>query len=111
MPAILGELEQLLMLTVLRLGDDAHSVAVRQDLKARAGRDVSPGAVYTTLDRLEGRGLIASKYGEPVAERGGRRKRYYRLRADGRRALSQALGAVRRAAEGIEDQLPGFERS
>ena len=111
MPAILGELEQLLMLTVLRLGDNAHSVAVRQDLKARTGREVSPGAVYTTLERLEGRGLIGSRYGEPVAERGGRSKRYYRLRADGRRALSQALGAVRRATDGIEDQLPGFERS
>lgn len=111
MPAILGELEQLIMLTVLRLGDDAHSVAVRQDLKARAGRVVSPGAVYTTLERLEGRGLVNSRYGDPTAERGGRRKRYYRLRAEGRRALSHALSAVRRVAAGIEDQLPGYERS
>lgn len=111
MPPFLGEFEQLIMLTVLRLGDDAYSSAVREELKARANRDVSPGAVFTTLERLEGRGLVSSRYGDPTPERGGRRKRYYRLRAEGRRALVHSLETVRRVAEGLEDQLPGLERS
>lgn len=106
----LGEFEQLVMLTVLRLGDEAYTGSIRQDLLDRAGRDVSPGAVFTTLERLEGRGLVGSRYGEATPERGGRRKRYYRLRAEGRRALAQALDTVRRVADGLEDQLPGLER-
>ena len=83
MSDVLGEFEQLVMLTVLRLDDGAYTAAVRQELLERAGRDVSPGAVFTTLERLESRGLVASRYGEPTPERGGRRKRYYRLRAEG----------------------------
>lgn len=111
MPAILGEFERLIMLTVLRLGDEAFSIAIRDDLRQRASRDVSPGAVFTTLERLETRGLVASRYGDPTPERGGRRKRYYRLRADGRRALAHALEIERRVADGLEDQLPGWHRS
>ena len=105
MPVILGEFEQLVMLTVLRLGDDAYGAAVRQELQERAGRDVSPGAVFTTLERLEERGLVASRYGDPTPERGGRRKRYYRLRQDGRRALAHSLQTLRRVAEGLEAGL------
>jgi PadR family transcriptional regulator PadR len=110
-PALLGEFERLIMLTVLRLGDDAFSIAIRDDLRARAGRDVSPGAVFTTLERLEGRGLVTSRYGDPTPERGGRRKRYYRLRAEGRRALAHALETERRVAAGLEDKLSGWHRS
>lgn len=99
------------MLTVLRLGDEAHGAAVREDLKARAQRDVSQGALFTTLDRLEGRGLVASRLGDTTPERGGRRRRYYWLRAEGRRALAHSLETVRRVAEGIEDQLPAVRRS
>lgn len=103
MPEILlGEFEQLVMLTVLRLKDDAYGAAIRQELKDRASRDVSPGAVFTTLERLEERGLVASRYAEPTPERGGRRKRYYRLRPDGRRALASSLETLRRVAEGLE---------
>lgn len=106
----LGEFEQLVMLTVLRLGDAAYTGAIRQDLWDRAGRDVSPGAVFTTLERLESRGFVRSQYGDATPERGGRRKRFYRLRAEGRRALGQALETVRRVTAGLEDQLPGLER-
>jgi DNA-binding PadR family transcriptional regulator len=111
MTPVLGEFERLVMLTVLRLGDGAYSAAVREDLQKRARRDASPGAVFTTLERLETRGLVASRYGEPTPERGGRRKRYYRLRAEGRRALAHALEVERRVADGLEDHLPGFQRS
>jgi len=105
MPPVLGEFEQLVMLTVLRLDDGAYSAAVRQELQERAGRDVSPGAVFTTLERLEGRGLVSSRYGEPTPERGGRRKRYYKLRAEGRRALAHSLDTMRRVADGLDAKL------
>ena len=105
MADVLGEFEQLVMLTVLRLGDAAYTAAVRQELQERAGRDVSPGAIFTTLERLEDRGLVASRYADPTPERGGRRKRYYRLRPEGRRALANSLETLRRVAAGLEARL------
>ena len=104
----LGEFEQLVMFAVLRLDDDAYGTSIRDELKTRAGRDVSPGAIFTTLERLESRGLVTSRYGEPTAERGGRRKRFYRLSTEGRRALSRSLNTVKRMARGLE---PKLERS
>jgi DNA-binding PadR family transcriptional regulator len=104
----LGEFEQLVMCAVLRLDDDAYGTSIREELKARADRAVSPGAIFTTLERLESRGLVCSRLGEPTAERGGRRKRFYQLSAEGRRALSRSLRAVRRMARGLE---PKLERS
>jgi DNA-binding PadR family transcriptional regulator len=101
----LGEFEQLVMLAVLRLDEDAYGTAIREELKLRAERDVSPGAIFTTLERLESRGLVSSRYGEPTAERGGRRKRFYRLSTDGRKALSRSLQTMRRMARGLEPKL------
>lgn len=104
----LGEFEQLVMFAVLRLDEDAYGTSIRDELRVRAERDVSPGAIFTTLERLESRGLVTSRYGEPTAERGGRRKRFYRLTADGRRALARSLKTVQRMARGLE---PKLERS
>ena len=104
----LGEFEQLVMLAVLRLDDEAYGTSIREELKVRAERDVSPGAIFTTLERLEARGLMTSRYGEPTPERGGRRKRFYQLSPDGRRALSRSLRTVRRMARGLD---PKLERS
>ncbi len=104
----LGEFEQLVMCAVLRLDEDAYGATIRRELLERAGRDVSPGAIFTTLERLEARGLVTSSYGEPTQERGGRRKRFYRLRPDGRRALAASLDTIRRMARGLE---LGEERS
>jgi PadR family transcriptional regulator PadR len=101
----LGEFEQLVMCAVLRLDDWAYGASVREELRDRAGRDVSPGAVFTTLERLESRGLVASRYGEPTAERGGRRKRFYRLQPEGRRALARSLETIRRMAVGLQQKL------
>ena len=98
----LGEFEQLVMCAVMRLDDDAYGAAIRQELLARAGREVSPGAIFTTLERLEARGLVTSAYGEPTPERGGRRKRFYRLRPEGRRALAASIETIRRMARGLE---------
>lgn len=104
----LGEFEQLVMFAVLRLDEDAYGTTIRDELKTRAGRDASPGALFTTLERLESRGLVTSHLGEPAPERGGRRKRFYRLTAEGRRALARALRTVKRMARGLE---PKLERS
>jgi PadR family transcriptional regulator PadR len=101
----LGDFEQLVMLAVLRLDDEAYGTSIREELKVRAERDVSPGAIFTTLERLESRGLVSSRYGEPSAERGGRSKRFYKLTADGRCALARALRTVRRMVQGLEPQL------
>jgi DNA-binding PadR family transcriptional regulator len=104
----LGEFEQLVMFAVLRLDGAAYGTSIRLELRERARRDVSPGAIFTCLERLEARGLVASHYGEPTPERGGRRKRFYRLTADGRRSLSQSFETVKRMARGLE---PKLERS
>jgi PadR family transcriptional regulator, regulatory protein PadR len=104
----LGEFEQLVMLAVLRLDEEAYGTLIRDELKLRAERDVSPGAVFTTLERLESRGLVTSRYGEPTPDRGGRRKRFYQVSADGRRALLRSLRTVKRMARGLE---PKLERS
>ncbi len=101
----LGDFEQLVMLAVLRLDDEAYGTSIRDELKVRAERDVSPGAIFTTLERLESRGLVTSRYGEPTAERGGRSKRFYRLTTDGRRSLARALRTVRRMVQGLEPKL------
>lgn len=101
----LGEFEQLVMLAVVRLDDEAYGTSIREELKHRAERDVSPGAIFTTLERLEARGLVTSRYADATAERGGRRKRFYTLSADGRRALTRSLEIVKRMARGLEPKL------
>ena len=69
----LGEFEQLVLMALLRLGENAYGMSVREEIASRTGRDVSISAVYTTLERLEGKGHAASRIGEPSAQRGGRR--------------------------------------
>jgi len=101
----LGEFEQLVLFAVLHLEPDAYGVTVRQAIEDRAGRSVSAGAIYTTLERLEARGLVTSKWGEPTRERGGKRKRFYRLTAGGREALGRSWQAVRAMARGAAQKL------
>ncbi len=86
----LGEFEQAVLLAILRLRDNAYGVTIRRDISERTGRDVSFGAVYATLERLEAKGFVSSRFGEPTPERGGKRKRYFRVEAPGQRALSEA---------------------
>ena len=105
MDDVLGEFEQLVLLAVLRLDDEAYGAAIARELREKARRDPSPGAIFTTLERLEARGLVRSRYGEPTPERGGRRKRYYRLRSAGERALARSYTATVRMAQGLEDRL------
>lgn len=101
-PTTLGELEQLVLLAIVRLGDDAYGVTVRREIAARARRDLSFGSVYTTLARLEVKGFVDSHLGDPTPERGGRRKKHYTVSAAGRRALQRSLRAIRTMARGID---------
>ena len=98
----LGEFEQLILLAILRLGDDAYGVTIRAELSERAGRTVAPGALYTALERLEAKGLITSRMGNPTPQRGGRAKRFVTVTATGIEALSRALQAYERLLDGLK---------
>src|SRR6202163_3929483 len=98
----LGEFEQIVLLAVLRLGDNAYGVPVRQDIEKRTGRSLTVGALYRTLDRLEDKGYVVSWFGDPVSERGGRSKRYFRVEALGARALRQSQKELAAMWEGVE---------
>jgi DNA-binding PadR family transcriptional regulator len=104
-PVALGDFEQLVLLGVLRLGDEAYGAALRQEIHTRSGRDVSINAVYTTLERLEIKGLLRSWVGEPSPQRGGRRRKFYALRPAGLAALQHAYRAVTAMAAGFEATL------
>ena len=101
MPDYLGEFEHLILLALARLGDEAYGVTIRQTLIERTSRRPSFGAVYSTLRRMEEKGLVRSFIGEPEAVRGGRGKKHVVLTARGRAALRDAHASVVRMAEGI----------
>ena len=86
----LGTLELAALLAVVRLGDDAYGLAVRHDLTQRTGRELSVGAVYTTLQRLEDKGFLRSRASAPLPVRGGRSRRHYSLTGAGARAIRDA---------------------
>lgn len=98
---VLGEFEQLVLLALIRLGDEGYGMAVRRELEARAERDVSIGAVYATLDRLESKGLVKSKMGESSAARGGRVKKCFTITGAGARALERSQQTLRQMLEGL----------
>jgi DNA-binding PadR family transcriptional regulator len=106
MAANLSELEQLVLLALLRLGREAYGVSITRELVDQARREVSFATVYKALVRLEAQRLVASRMGEPTPERGGRRKRYYSLLPAGRAALAESLEAIRRMSHGLPRLLP-----
>jgi len=102
----LGELEQSILFALLALeGDEAYGVRVREAIERRTGRSVSSGAIYTGLDRLREQGLVASWVGEPTPERGGRRKRLYRLEPAGLEALDRSVRVFQALSDGLLDRL------
>ena len=98
---LIGTLEHIILLALVRLGSNAYGMTVRREIEQRTGRDISIGAVYTTLQRLEAKGYVSSTVGEPTAERGGRAKRMFRLEASGRRALRASQTAIAQMTVGI----------
>jgi PadR family transcriptional regulator, regulatory protein PadR len=97
----LGEFEHIVILALLRLADRAYGVTVRQEIDLRIGRDVSIGAIYATLDRLEAKGYVKSHLGDPTGERGGRSKRFFHVTAKGITAVKRTHHALRSMTEGL----------
>lgn len=100
-PINLGEFEQVILLAILRLRDNAYGVTIRAELADRAGRTVAPGAMYTALERLETKGLITSRMSEPTPQRGGRAKRHVTVTAAGMEALKRSVRAYGRLLKGL----------
>lgn len=97
----LGEFEYLMLTAVARLGEQAYGLAIRQEIEDAIGRTCSLGALYTTLDRLEAKGLIKTWMGDPTPQRGGRPKRMVRLTSKGEQAASEFYRAVMRVSRGV----------
>jgi PadR family transcriptional regulator PadR len=101
----IGEFEHMVLLAVLRLDDNAYAVTVREEIFKHTSRDLSRGSIYITLDRLESKGFLKSRLGEPTAERGGRAKRYYTLRPAAITTLKESRRALESLWRGLEARL------
>lgn len=101
----LGELEQIVLLAVLRLGDEAYAVPILEQIEAQTGRTLARGALYTALERLETKGCLRSRLGDPLPERGGRARRYFTVTPAAVRALKQSRLALMRLWNGLESIL------
>src|SRR4051812_10212723 len=101
----LGELEQIVLLAVLRLGDEAYAVPILEQIEAQTGRKLARGALYTALDRLQTKGCRGPAFGEPLPDRGGRARRYFPVTPAAVRALKQSRLALMRLWHGLESIL------
>jgi PadR family transcriptional regulator, regulatory protein PadR len=101
----LGEFEQVVLLAILRLDEDAYGVSIRNEIRDCTGRNAAPGALYNTLDRLEDKGMLSSRMGEATARRGGRAKRLYAVTKDGVAAVARAQRAYQALLKDLT--LPG----
>jgi PadR family transcriptional regulator len=101
----LGEFEHMVLLAIMRLGDDAYAVPIRDEIVRCTGRDVARGSIYITLDRLETKGYLRSRLADPTPERGGRAKRYYALRPRAIDALKESRRALVALWRGLETVL------
>lgn len=99
---MLGELEQTVLIAILRLGAEAHGATIHREIETHTTRRLSAAAVYKTLARLEEKGFVTSRVGEPTPKRGGRRKRHYALTIAGRQALAVWLAGIRRLLRGLD---------
>jgi DNA-binding PadR family transcriptional regulator len=103
---MLGEFEYLLLSAAARLGEDAYGAAIRQEIEAATGSRCSIGALYTTLDRLEAKGFVATRMGDPTPQRGGRPKRMVRVTANGVKEATAFYNAVTAASRGLAWAIP-----
>lgn len=101
----MGEFEQLVLLAVFRLGEDAYAPRIAAVLENRADREMSRGTLYGALDQLEGKGFVEFSVEPPTNRRGGRRRRRFTVTAEGMRALHQLHSVVERMWEGVEERL------
>ena len=98
---LLGECEQMAMLALIHLSSEAYGAAIRQLLAEQVNRNVAIGALYSTLERLERKGMVESRLGEATAQRGGRPKRYFKVTAQGQAALKRAREAMDTLWQGV----------
>ena len=98
----LGEFEQIVVLAILRLGEEAYGVPIRLEIERRTGRALTVGALYRTLDRLEDKGYVSSAFSDPTPARGGRSKRYFTIRPLGLEMLRASREALTAMWEGLE---------
>jgi PadR family transcriptional regulator, regulatory protein PadR len=105
----LGEFEQVVLLAILRLGEEAYGVSIRDEIAACTARDPSPGSLYTTLDRLEENGFVSSRYGDPTPQRGGRAKRFFTVTQKGVSTLARVQRGYQKLMQGIH--LPGVSHA
>jgi len=99
----LGDFELMVMLALLRLGDEAYGVPISREIEQQSGREVALGSVYATLERLEGRGMVSSYLGKPTAERGGKAKRYFRVTQNGLRKARETRQALMKLWRGLPE--------
>lgn len=100
-----GDFEQLVLLSIFRLGREAYGAAIRRDIETRTGRSLAISAVYVTIARLEEKKLVRTYVGEPTAERGGRRRKHVMLLAAGERAVRETYRAFRGMVDGLEERF------
>jgi len=105
MADVLGAFEQAVLLAIVRLGRDAYGRAILKEVEARLDRDVAPGAVHATLDRLQAKALVSSRLGGGTPIREGRARRYYTIEADGVRALNDARATMNNLWRGFDRPL------
>jgi PadR family transcriptional regulator, regulatory protein PadR len=103
----LGEFELMVMLALLRLGDEAYGVPISREIEQRSGREVALGSVYAALERLEEKGLVTSRLGDPTAERGGRAKRYFKVTAQGLHGVRETQKALMNLWRGVPELRGG----
>jgi len=104
--AYLGELELMLLLAIIHLGDDAYGVPIARSLETERRRSASIGSVYAALERLETKGLVTSSLGDPTPERGGKAKRFFRVTREGLRQVQE----TRRVLTKLWQALPDLKR-
>jgi DNA-binding PadR family transcriptional regulator len=101
----LGEFEQLVLFALVELEDEAYGAAIGREIERRTGRSVSAGAIYTALERLAVRGYVTAEVGAPTPQRGGRRRKYYRLEPAGARELTRSVEVIRAMSDGLLSKL------
>ena len=104
----LGEFELMVLLALMRLGDEAYGVPISREIEQRSGREVALGSVYAALERLEEKGSVASRLGDPTAERGGRAKRFFRITESGLRDVRQTQRALVSLWKGLPELKEGI---
>jgi DNA-binding PadR family transcriptional regulator len=103
----LGNFELMVLLTLIRLGDNAYGVPISKELEGQCGRDIAVGSVYAALERLEHKGFVSARLGEATAERGGRARRYFHVTASGLREVRETQRTLTKLWQGLPELRGG----